>query len=109
MQGYLVAGGQVRYDAIWETSPVKQVRVLALPLWTYADHFDELTSSGYHVTEMTACLRAYQSLPPATGDAARAVSFGSDVDRSPARLAALPIPPLNERGPAATLRPDRTT
>lgn len=103
LQAYDVGGGQLRYDAIWEPSAVEQTRVLALPLWTFADHFDELTSSGHSATMMTACLRTYPTLPPAAGPAARALTFGSDFDRAPAALAALPVPPLHERGPGCDL------
>ena len=59
--------------------------------------------SEWHVEHMSACLRCDSSLPavaPVAGGltpANRAVSFGSDFDRTPATMTALPIPPLSER------------
>jgi hypothetical protein len=103
LQAYDIGGGQLRYDGIWEKAPGQQQRVLALPLATFADHFDELTSSGHHVEHMTACLRAYDSLPKQSAEATRTVFFGSDSDQEPAVMSALPIPPLAERDPGCDL------
>ncbi|KAB2352520.1 hypothetical protein [Actinomadura rudentiformis] len=102
LQAYDLGGGQIRYDGVWEKNGGSQQRVLALPLSTFADHFDELTSSGHHVEHMTACLRSY-GLPKATSDQ-RAVFFGSDAGAEPAVLSALPIPPLTERDPGCDLQ-----
>jgi hypothetical protein len=107
MQAYDMGGGQIRYDGIWETAAKPQKRVIGLTLATFADHFDELTSSGMHVEHMSACLRAYASLPKVSRNAEpaalRTLTFGSDFDRQPAALEPLPIPPLNTRGPGCSL------
>lgn len=107
MQAYDIGGGQIRYDGIWEPAAAPQQRVLGLPLWPFADAFDELTSSGMHIEYMSACLRVYADLPTASRNAApgahRTLTFGSDRDRTPAALAPLPLPPFSTRGPGCDL------
>jgi hypothetical protein len=107
MQAYDIGGGQMRYDGIWEPAAAPQQRVLGLPLWSFADAFDELTSSGMHIEHMSACLRVYADLPAVSRNTApgarRTVTFGSDHNRTPAALAPLPLPPFSTRGPGCDL------
>jgi hypothetical protein len=109
MQAYDFGGGDLRYDGVWENDASPQRRILGMTLAAFADHFDELTSSGWHVEHMSACLRRYSSLPaPASLDNAvmpadRGVFFGSDFERAPANMTALPIPPLSARGAGCDL------
>jgi hypothetical protein len=111
LQAYDIGSGQLRYDGVWQKSDDgdQQRRALALPLDTFADHFDELTSSGMHVELMSACLRTYDLLQPSHFTkgtvAGREVFFGSDFDRKPAFMAPLPIEPMTTRRPGCDLKP----
>jgi hypothetical protein len=112
MQIYDLGAGNLRFDGIWETASGPQKRVVGLPMMPFADHFDELTSSGWHVEQMSGVLRMYPEVAnlvaTATGSAAanRTVSFGSDVDGKRAALAPLAIPPLSERDAGCDLTSD---
>ncbi len=109
MQAYDIGGGQIRYDGVWEviTGAAVERRALSLPLMTFADHFDELTSLGFHIELMSACLRTYdapRTLHTTAPSVRREVFFGSDFGREPAYMAPLPMEPLTVRGPGCHLR-----
>jgi hypothetical protein len=57
MQSYDMGSGDLRFDGIWEAVSDPQKRVMGLQMVPFARHFDELTSSGWHVEHMSAVLR----------------------------------------------------
>jgi hypothetical protein len=104
LQAYDVGGDQIRFDGIWETAPGPQRRVLGLALDPFADHFDELTSSGLHVEHLSAFPRRYAEVAVTSLAAgrqrtsARPSTAGAGSDTRPDVRAPASVPPLSVRG-----------
>jgi hypothetical protein len=108
LQAYDIGGGQIRYDGVWETAKGEQPHAFGLPLTTFADYFDERTSSGFHVEIMSACLRVHDvpqvSLKISPRIKFRTISFGSDFQNERAFMEPLDMKPLTQRGTGCDLR-----